>query len=317
MATRTAVVAGTATAVSGRVARRQANKYDMQDQQAAPPPAAYAEPAAPAAPAESEDAAKLQQLAQLHSNGVLTDEEFAAAKAKIPGHLTPGRSEALVGGTVAYSKLAEVYDEIVVDPCYGNWASYLDQLWNRDAGGVKTVLDLCCGTGLMGAELEALGYRVTGVDSSGAMLDRARRRLGPEAALAECRLPDLSVDGVFDAAISTFDGLGNYSIPEDLRSTFAVVADRLRPGGWFVFDLHTDATMEFAASHPTVEGEAQGHHYVITNVVDTRARTCDTRIHVTRVSDGDTFREHHRQYFFPDDEVREWLRRERDSKPCR
>ena len=85
MATRTAVVAGTATAVSGRVARRQANKYDMQDQQAAPPPAAYAEPAVPAVPAESEDAAKLQQLAQLHSNGVLTDEEFAAAKAKILG----------------------------------------------------------------------------------------------------------------------------------------------------------------------------------------------------------------------------------------
>jgi SAM-dependent methyltransferase len=160
----------------------------------------------------------------------------------------------------------------------------------------------------MGAELEALGYRVSGVDSSRSMLDRARRRLGPEAVLVECRLPDLSIDGVFDAAISTFDGL-NYLMPEDFRSTFAVVANRLRPGGWFVFDLHTDAAMEFAASHPTVEGEAQGHRYVIGNVVDTRARTCDSRIRVTRLSDGDTFSEHHRQYFFTDDEVRESLRR--------
>jgi SAM-dependent methyltransferase len=213
-----------------------------------------------------------------------------------------------LGGAVAYSKLAEVYDEIVVDPCYGNWAAYLHRLWDSDASGVNTVLDLCCGTGLMGAELEALGYRVSGVDSSPSMLDRARRRLGPEAVLVECRLPDLSIDGVFDVAISTFDGL-NYLMPEDFRSTFAVVANRLRPGGWFVFDLHTDATMEFAASHPTVEGEAQGHHYVIDNVVDTRARTCDSRIRVTRVSDGDTFSEHHRQYFFTDDEVRESLRR--------
>jgi hypothetical protein len=78
MAARTAVVAGTATAVSGRVQRRQAARYDEQDaqqyQQAAPPPEA-----------EDDAAAQLQNLAQLHSQGVLTDEEFAAAKAKILG----------------------------------------------------------------------------------------------------------------------------------------------------------------------------------------------------------------------------------------
>jgi hypothetical protein len=81
MAARTAVVAGTATAVSGRVQRRQAAKYDEQDaqqyaQQAPPPPAA--------AP-EDDTNAQLQNLAQLHTQGVLTDEEFAAAKAKILG----------------------------------------------------------------------------------------------------------------------------------------------------------------------------------------------------------------------------------------
>jgi Short C-terminal domain len=91
MAARTAVVAGTATAVSGRVARRQSARYDQKDaeqqdeqqQQAAaqaPPP-----PPPPAPPAEDESMAKLQQLAQLHSQGVLSDEEFSAAKAKILG----------------------------------------------------------------------------------------------------------------------------------------------------------------------------------------------------------------------------------------
>jgi hypothetical protein len=91
MAARTAVVAGTATAVSGRVARRQANKYDQQaeaqayeQQQAAPPQQQYAPPPA-AAPAEDETIAKLQEYAKLHASGVLSDEEFAAAKAKILG----------------------------------------------------------------------------------------------------------------------------------------------------------------------------------------------------------------------------------------
>jgi hypothetical protein len=80
MAARTAVVAGTATAVSGRVARRQAGKYDEQ----AGPEEEYAEPA-PAAPEQDEQTAKLQELAQLNKQGVLTDEEFAAAKAKVLG----------------------------------------------------------------------------------------------------------------------------------------------------------------------------------------------------------------------------------------
>jgi membrane protease subunit (stomatin/prohibitin family) len=78
-AARTAVISGTATAVSGRVARRQMS----QAQAAAPAPAPAA--AAPAAPAADDSSAKLQELANLHAQGVLTAEEFAAAKAKILG----------------------------------------------------------------------------------------------------------------------------------------------------------------------------------------------------------------------------------------
>jgi hypothetical protein len=88
MAARTAVVAGTATAVSGRVARRQAARYGepspygSEPQQYAQEPQQYA----PEAPAEEDDAtAQLQKLAALHTQGVLTDEEFSAAKAKILG----------------------------------------------------------------------------------------------------------------------------------------------------------------------------------------------------------------------------------------
>ncbi len=84
---RTAVVAGTATAVSGRVARRQNNQWAEQEQaqyeqQAAAPPV-YQEP--PPAPAESGEVDELKQIADLHAQGILTDEEFAAKKAQILG----------------------------------------------------------------------------------------------------------------------------------------------------------------------------------------------------------------------------------------
>ena len=82
MAARTAVVAGTATAVHGRVQRRQARKWDQQDQQQYEQQQQYAQEAPEP---EDDSTAQLQNLAKLHTQGVLTDEEFAAAKAKILG----------------------------------------------------------------------------------------------------------------------------------------------------------------------------------------------------------------------------------------
>ncbi|MBB5788972.1 SHOCT domain-containing protein [Jiangella mangrovi] len=94
---RTAVVAGTATAVSNRVSRRQASRWQQQDydrqmqEQAAyeqqaraayaaqPPP----QPAPSAAGGEDDLSAQLERLADLKAQGVLTDEEFAAAKARL------------------------------------------------------------------------------------------------------------------------------------------------------------------------------------------------------------------------------------------
>jgi type IV secretory pathway VirB10-like protein len=87
MAARTAVVAGTATAVSGHVARNQQEKanqqYEAQQYEAQQAAAAAAPPPAPAAAAAPDMAAQLQQLAELKAQGLLTDQEFADAKAKL------------------------------------------------------------------------------------------------------------------------------------------------------------------------------------------------------------------------------------------
>ena len=203
----------------------------------------------------------------------------------------------------AYSRLAGVYDEIVIDPCHERWASFLHELWSADPVGVRSVLDLCCGTGLLAHELIRKGYRVVGVDASDAMLALARERLGPEGALSRMALPDLKVEGVFDAAICTFDGF-NYLTLEEFRLTMAAVADRLRPAGWLVFDLHTDGMMNFTISNPVVAGESPENDFVISSTVDPVERTCDTTIEVMRSRDGDPFSEQHRQYFHTDADVR-------------
>jgi hemolysin activation/secretion protein len=99
---RTAVIAGTASAVAGGVQRRQSNKWAAKEQEAqaqqqaiyeqgvadaqaaaAPPPAAAAAPAA--APAAEDPIAQIEKLGKLKEQGLLTEEEFAAQKAKILG----------------------------------------------------------------------------------------------------------------------------------------------------------------------------------------------------------------------------------------
>lgn len=86
---RTAVIAGTATHVSNNVSRRQANRWAQQEQQAAPqqqyaPQPQYAPAPAAAAPAE-DPIAQVRELGKLHAEGILTDEEFAAQKARLLG----------------------------------------------------------------------------------------------------------------------------------------------------------------------------------------------------------------------------------------
>ena len=90
---RTAVVAGTATAVSNRVSRRQAGRWAAEEpapQYAAPPPPpapVYAAPPPPPAVAASQDdlLTQLDKLGQLRDAGVLTDAEFERQKAKLLG----------------------------------------------------------------------------------------------------------------------------------------------------------------------------------------------------------------------------------------
>lgn len=81
---RTAVVAGTATAVSNRVSRRQAARWGEQEQQAYAAPPAEA-PAAPAAADSANVIAQLKQWGELKAQGLITEEELATQKARLLG----------------------------------------------------------------------------------------------------------------------------------------------------------------------------------------------------------------------------------------
>jgi SAM-dependent methyltransferase len=205
-------------------------------------------------------------------------------------------------GASFYGPLARLYDEVVVDPCFPRWADFLIRRWSTDEVPVESVLDIGCGTGLLMAELADRGYHVAGLDGAPAMLERARARLGPGTPLVESVLPAVPDLGLFDAAVSTFDTL-NYLDPAAFTATMPAVARRLRPDGWWIFDLHTDALLHLVEEQPNSAGVEAGWAFTLDSTVDRSARTCTTRFDALLEATGERVTEEHVQHFPTDEQV--------------
>ena len=133
------------------------------------------------------------------------------------------------------------------------------------------------------------------------MLARARQLLGSAVTLDRMVLPDLTVDGVFDAAVCTFDGL-NYLTVGELRRTLKALVYGFGPR------LGSSSTSHRRARgvHMRTPSSAVNRTglFVISSTVDPAARTCDARIEVTHARVGDPFTEQHRQHFHSDADLR-------------
>lgn len=111
--------------------------------------------------------------------------------------------------------------------------------FSRVAQGAR-VLDLCCGSGHVTKELTNRGYRVTGVDLSSALIERARKNL-PTVEFLVQDARTLHLNTQYDAALSTFDSLNHMLTLEDLRDVFTRVRAHLKSNGHFVFDMNSEA----------------------------------------------------------------------------
>lgn len=120
------------------------------------------------------------------------------------------------------------------------------------AGG--TILDLCCGTGQLVAQLVDRGYSVTGFDGSADMLRHAREN-APSAAFAQGDARDFAFEAPFDAVLCTSASLNHMASLDDLRGVFTSVNRSLKEDGIFVFDVNHPAQMSrYWHGRPT-EGE--------------------------------------------------------------
>lgn len=151
-----------------------------------------------------------------------------------------------------YSALARVYDRWMAadEVPYDQWVAFAKERFAEADLQVKTVLDVCCGTGMTIRTLQDQGFRVTGVDASASMLDVARTRADAGTELRHLTLPDqrLAELGPFDAALVCFDSANYFTGDGALGTILHHLAGALRPGGVLVFDLSTRPSFEAIAA---------------------------------------------------------------------
>nr|WP_245203547.1 methyltransferase domain-containing protein [Ammoniphilus resinae] len=128
------------------------------------------------------------------------------------------------------------------DAPYDQWMEYFMQTTKRYGGSVQQVIDLACGTGTISIELARRGYEVTSIDLSDDMLavtyDKAQQS-GVNVQLLCQDMREFIVPSSADAVVCFCDSLSYLTTPLDVEQTFCHVWQALKPGGIFLFDVHS------------------------------------------------------------------------------
>ena len=138
----------------------------------------------------------------------------------------------------SYIDFARFYDSLMEDARYPERADYLLEICACFSQPVGDCLDLACGTGSLTDELYRRGVNVTGADISADMLTVAADRF-PDIRFVCQPMQALELPVPVDTVVCTLDSVNHLTEDEDVQETFCRVAQALKPGGLFVFDVNT------------------------------------------------------------------------------
>lgn len=218
------------------------------------------------------------------------------------GSCEPAGKETL---TATYDPLAPHYDAYRNAAGYPQWLAGLLGLAAEHGLNGGVALDVGCGTGDSIAALITAGYKVTGVDPSPGMLDRARERFGDAVELGVSTLPEPLPIGPKVDLVTAFNDVLNYVGTDALSDAFASLAGRMRSGGLLLFDANTPLLYTTFCSTPSVR-ETDDAFFVWQPLTEPTATTqlADLHAFVRDPDDSESWQRsvsHHVQHLHPHD----------------
>lgn len=225
---------------------------------------------------------------------------------------TPGESideEPTPVGADAFTAVAPYYDELMASVPYRSWVDYVESILRRVGHRPRDVLDLCCGTGRVGAEMLRRGYEAIGVDLAEGMAAECARRDPPlPAAVMDATRLGLRADSL-DLVVALYDSLNYVIDPEGLQRCFEGVSHALRPGGLFIFDLNTTRALRAGLFTQNNVNSTEPLEYRWTSHWDEERKLCrvDMRFRWRGPGERVQFSETHYERAYEEQEVREML----------
>ncbi|MEO0131530.1 MAG: methyltransferase domain-containing protein [candidate division WOR-3 bacterium] len=209
-----------------------------------------------------------------------------------------------------FERFAYYYDDFmrrVVD--YRGWVNYVQKIFDRYQIKVTRILDLACGSGIPSIILAEMGYEVIGLDSSQEMLSVfvskiKNRNLKITIKYADMR--DFTLDRQVDACVSFYDSMNYLLTEDDLRKCFSCVAQSLRAGGLFAFDMNTVFCLEHFWNNKETPRITQELYTIWKNTYDPATRI--SKLYLTvKTKTGEEFSELHQERGYYPTEISEAL----------
>lgn len=175
----------------------------------------------------------------------------------------------------AYTSFASVYDQLMDNVPYAEWAEYLHGLMEEYQVESGIVLDLGCGTGTMTELLAGYGYDMIGVDCSEEMLDVAmekRSESGHDILYLLQDMREFELYGTVRAVVSVCDSINYITEREDLEQVFRLVNNYLDPGGIFIFDFNTEYKYREIIGNHTIAEDREECSFIWENYYDEEER---------------------------------------------
>ena len=210
----------------------------------------------------------------------------------------------------SYENFARVYDELMDNVPYEEWAQFILNLLQDRKITEGLVLELGCGTGKLMTLLGKAGFDMIGVDNSVEMLQIAREKTSQDFLYLLQDMREVELYGTVKAVISVCDSVNYITKKEELRKVFQLVNNYLDPEGVFIFDFNTEYKYRELIGETVIAEDREDVSFIWFNEYDEDSHLNDIDLKVFVQEEGDIYRkfqEEHIQRGYTLDEIKQLL----------